>query len=133
MRQHHHHDVTDTFAHSAKSPAKHQTSGIKVSSRTKFKLKFTMTSMEVLFDNEKNFKPFKVVYQGVPGAYSEKALRELLGPHCIPIGKDSFEDTFKAVAGGQADYAVIPIENSLGGSIHANYDLLFRYDYTNCN
>lgn len=56
MRQHHHHDVTDTFAHSAKSPAKHQTSGIKVSSRTKFKLKFTMTSMEVLFDNEKNFK-----------------------------------------------------------------------------
>lgn len=55
MRQHHH-DVTDTFACSAKSPAKHQTSGIKVSSRTKSKLKFAMTLMEVLFDNEKNLK-----------------------------------------------------------------------------
>lgn len=41
---------------------------------------------------------------------------------------ESFELAFKAVANREVDYAVVPIENSLGGSIHSNYDLLLRYD-----
>lgn len=72
--------------------------------------------------------PIRVAFQGEPGAYSEKALRELLGPHVLATGKPSFEDTFKSVATREADYAVVPIENSLGGSIHANYDLLLRHE-----
>jgi prephenate dehydratase/prephenate dehydrogenase len=72
--------------------------------------------------------PMKVAFQGEPGAYSEKAARELLGPRIAPVGYESFEDAFKAVASRDVDYACVPIENSLGGSIHTNFDLLMRYD-----
>jgi prephenate dehydratase len=72
--------------------------------------------------------PMRVAYQGEPGAYSEKASRELLGPRILTIPCASFEAVFKAVASKEVDYAVVPIENSLGGSIHTNFDLLLRYD-----
>ncbi len=70
----------------------------------------------------------RVAYQGEPGAYSEKAARELLGNRITTVNCESFEATFKAVASKEVEYAVIPIENSLGGSIHMNYDLLLRYN-----
>jgi prephenate dehydratase len=44
----------------------------------------------------------------------------------VPINFQSFDDVFKAVASRDVEYAVVPIENSLGGSIHTNYDLLLR-------
>lgn len=72
--------------------------------------------------------PMKVAYQGEPGAYSEKAARELLGGRILTIPYPSFEEAFKAVASREVDYAVLPIENSLGGSIHNNFDLLLRYN-----
>lgn len=72
--------------------------------------------------------PLKVAYQGEPGAYSEKAARELLGPRILTVASKSFEDAFKAVARKEVDYACIPIENSLGGSIHQAFDLLLRYN-----
>ena len=75
-----------------------------------------------------NAAPIKVAFQGESGAYSEKATREMLGSRVTTVPCKSFEDTFKAVASREADYAVLPIENSLGGSIHINYDLLLRYD-----
>eukprot|EP00529_Nitzschia_sp_RCC80_P009659 CAMPEP_0113486400 /NCGR_PEP_ID=MMETSP0014_2-20120614/24976_1 /TAXON_ID=2857 /ORGANISM="Nitzschia sp." /LENGTH=767 /DNA_ID=CAMNT_0000380069 /DNA_START=113 /DNA_END=2419 /DNA_ORIENTATION=- /assembly_acc=CAM_ASM_000159 len=72
----------------------------------------------------------RVAYQGVPGAYSEKSTRELLGQSVTAIGKPDFEACFRAVANMEVDYACLPIENSLGGSIHENYDLMLRYDLT---
>lgn len=72
--------------------------------------------------------PLRIAYQGEPGAYSEKAARELLGPRILTVNYVSFEDTFKAVANRDCDYAVVPIENTLGGSIHTNFDLQLRYD-----
>ncbi|KAI9912404.1 hypothetical protein PsorP6_005475 [Peronosclerospora sorghi] len=71
----------------------------------------------------------KVAYQGVPGAYSEQATRQLLGSsaHVVAVGYSSFEETFVAVEQEDADFGMLPIENSLGGSIHANYDLLLKY------
>jgi len=74
--------------------------------------------------------PMRVAYQGEPGAYSEKSTRELLGDNVIAVGRPNFEACFRAVVGMECDYACLPVENSLGGSIHENYDLMLRYDLT---
>ncbi|MEW5299050.1 MAG: hypothetical protein WDW36_002100 [Sanguina aurantia] len=68
----------------------------------------------------------KVAYQGVPGAYSEVASRKAC-PEFDPLPCDQFEVAFQALSQWMSDRAVLPIENSLGGSIHAVYDLLLRY------
>ncbi|XP_042477733.1 arogenate dehydratase/prephenate dehydratase 1, chloroplastic-like [Macadamia integrifolia] len=65
----------------------------------------------------------RVAYQGVPGAYSQAAALKAY-PQCETVPCDQFEDAFKAVELWLVDKAVLPIENSLGGSIHRNYDLL---------
>lgn len=70
----------------------------------------------------------RVAYQGEPGAYSEKATRELLGSNVVAIGRQNFEDCYRAVVSREVDYCCLPIENTLGGSIHDNYDLMLRYD-----
>ena len=65
-------------------------------------------------------------YQGVPGAYSEQAsLTAYPDAELLPC--PDFEAAFTAVAEMAADHAVMPVENSLGGSIHDNYDLLMQY------
>ena len=69
-----------------------------------------------------------IAYQGVSGAYSEKATRVFFGSLIKTQGFSSFEKVFDAVLNGSCRYGVIPIENSLGGSIHTNYDLFLRYD-----
>lgn len=68
----------------------------------------------------------RVAYQGVPGAYSEAAAGKAY-PNCEAIPCDQFEIAFQAVELWIADRAVLPVENSLGGSIHRNYDLLLRH------
>ncbi|CAM8982815.1 unnamed protein product [Rhodiola kirilowii] len=68
----------------------------------------------------------RVAYQGVPGAYSEAAAGKAY-PSCEAIPCDQFEIAFQAVELWIADRAVLPVENSLGGSIHRNYDLLLRH------
>ncbi|KAJ0973460.1 hypothetical protein J5N97_021419 [Dioscorea zingiberensis] len=65
----------------------------------------------------------RVAYQGVPGAYSEVAPGKAY-PSCEAIPCDQFEVAFQAVELWIADRAVLLVENSLGGSIHRNYDLL---------
>ena len=67
----------------------------------------------------------RVAYQGVPGAYSESAARKAC-PEAEPLPCDQFEVAFQALAQWLADTAVLPIENSLGGSIHTVFDLLIR-------
>lgn len=69
----------------------------------------------------------KVSFQGEPGAYSEQAVFNYYGEvETVPC--ESFDAVFDSVALGESDFALVPIENSLAGSIHQNYDLLLRYD-----
>jgi prephenate dehydratase len=69
-----------------------------------------------------------IAFQGEPGAYSELAAIESFGEGVDTIPCHSFEDVFSSVASGESEHGVIPIENSLAGSIHRNYDLLLRSD-----
>ncbi|KAI3456465.1 hypothetical protein Pfo_013128 [Paulownia fortunei] len=68
----------------------------------------------------------RVAYRGVPGSYSEAAALKAY-PKCETVPCDQFEAVFKAVELWLVDKAVLPIENSVGGSIHRNYDLLLRH------
>ncbi|KAL6990766.1 ADP,ATP carrier protein [Sarracenia purpurea var. burkii] len=68
----------------------------------------------------------RVAYQGVPGAYSEAAALKAY-PNCETVPCDQFEAVFKAIELWLVDKAVLPIENSVGGSIHRNYDLLLGH------
>jgi prephenate dehydratase len=68
-----------------------------------------------------------VTFQGEIGAYSEEAaLAFVPGADLRPL--PSFEAVFEALVGATADLAVVPIENSLHGSVHTNYDLLREHD-----
>jgi prephenate dehydratase len=69
----------------------------------------------------------KIAYQGEPGAFSEAAARRVEpDAHLVPCR--SFDEVFATVDGGPATHGVLPIENSIGGSIHRNYDLLLSHE-----
>jgi len=65
-----------------------------------------------------------VAIQGERGAFSHEAALDLLGPQTEVLPRASFDALFDALKDGAADRALVPIENSLAGSIHENYDRL---------
>jgi prephenate dehydratase len=71
-------------------------------------------------------KSLRVAFQGERGAYSESAVVTFFGETVQPIPCKDFDTVFEMVSNGEADNGVLPVENSLGGSIHRNYDLLLR-------
>ena len=74
--------------------------------------------------NRKNLAAF----QGEPGAFSHAAARKLLGAHVDVLPCPLFTDVFRAVKEGRATHAIVPIENTLHGSVHENYDHLLSYE-----
>jgi prephenate dehydratase len=69
----------------------------------------------------------RVGFQGEPGAYSEAAVFEHFSDvDVLAVPCESFEQVFDTVKNGDCQYGVLPIENSLAGSIHQNYDLLLQ-------
>lgn len=70
----------------------------------------------------------KIAYQGERGAFSEEAARKLLPPDITLLPCARFEDVFRSVKQGRATGAVIPIENTLAGSVHENYDHLQSFE-----
>jgi len=71
----------------------------------------------------------RVGFQGELGAFSQSAIRQLLGAKAEPVPYQRFEEVFSALRAEKVDAAVLPIENTLHGSVHENYDLLLRYDF----
>jgi prephenate dehydratase len=70
----------------------------------------------------------RVATLGGPGTHSEAAAVAFFDNSFEPVPQRDFDDIFETVTNGQADRGIIPIENSLAGSIHRNYDLLLRHD-----
>lgn len=70
----------------------------------------------------------KVVYQGVEGAYSHQAMLQYFGKKIEAFHVPTWKDAMEEVTKGNADYAVVPIENSSAGSVSDIYDLLIEYD-----
>src|SRR5580700_7583043 len=73
--------------------------------------------------------PLRVAFQGELGAFSQQAIRQLLGPRAIPHPRQRFDEVFAALRAGEVDAAALPIENTLAGSVHENYDLLLKFDF----
>jgi len=62
-------------------------------------------------------------FQGELGAFSQEATHQLLGPKTKVVPYPTFESVFAALRAGKIDSAVIPMENTLAGSVHENYDI----------
>ena len=77
-----------------------------------------------------DYKNARIVFQGTEGAYSQLALKEYFGNHTDSWHVDTWRDAMEAIKNGEADYAVLPIENSSAGIVSENYDLMVEYD--NC-
>ena len=71
----------------------------------------------------------RIAFQGERGAFSEEAARKLLGPNVDVLPCPRFEDLFLCLKDGRAAGAVVPIENTLAGSVHENYDHLVTYEF----
>lgn len=69
-------------------------------------------------------QPLKVAYLGPAGTFSESASRKHFGsaPNFLPMG--AIDDVFRAVEAGNADYGVVPVENSTEGAVGGTLDLL---------
>jgi prephenate dehydratase len=67
-------------------------------------------------------------FQGELGAFSHAAARKLLGENTAVLPCPSFDEVFQALKSGKSTHAVLPIENTLHGSIHENYDHLLEYE-----
>jgi prephenate dehydratase len=74
-------------------------------------------------------KGIRVAFQGELGAFSQQAIRQLLGPGAEPVPHQRFDQAFAALRTGKVAAAAVPIENSLAGSVHENYDLLLKFDF----
>ncbi len=70
----------------------------------------------------------RVVYQGLEGAYAHQATLEYFGEDVNCYHVQRWRDAMEALKSGEADYAVLPLENSTAGIVGDNYDLLEEYD-----
>jgi prephenate dehydratase len=75
---------------------------------------------------ELNFRTMRVAFQGEPGAFSEAAAVRLLGEEIQTVPRGTFDATFRAIAERAADALLLPVENTLAGSVVRVYDLLLE-------
>jgi prephenate dehydratase len=75
-------------------------------------------------------KTMRVAFQGEPGAFSEAAAIQLLGERITTVPRATFDAAFRAIEEGAADALLVPVENSLAGSVVRVYDLLLESQLT---
>lgn len=78
----------------------------------------------------KNTEKSKVscAYSGKRGAYAEQAIERAFDGNAQAVALDSFRDIFQAVVDGKCDFGMVPIENTLAGSVFQNYDNLLDFE-----
>ena len=74
----------------------------------------------------------RIAFQGELGAYSEMAVYSFFGESVEVKLCKSFDEVFESVKTGTVDYGVVPIENSIEGSVNRTYDLFLEYDLKVC-
>ena len=79
-----------------------------------------------IIKSSKGIQGIEVAFQGETGAYSEEAAFQYFGHSIIPKPCDTFDTVFEVVENDEAPFGVVPIENSLEGSISRVYDLLLN-------
>ncbi|MEM3608778.1 MAG: prephenate dehydratase [Candidatus Bathyarchaeia archaeon] len=80
----------------------------------------------------KNSKQLKIAFQGEIGAYSELAVYKHFGSNVEVKPCKLFSDVFRSVDVGEVNYGVVPVENSIEGSVNQVYDLFMEYDLKVC-
>lgn len=83
-------------------------------------------SFQMIDEIEK--KDVRVVYQGMPGSYSQEATSTYFDDSTAISYVKTFRDVMEVITRGKADYGVLPIENSTAGIVHEVFDLLVDYD-----
>ena len=79
--------------------------------------------------NEKKFNGELVcAYSGKRGAFAEQAITRYFDGVAKPLALDSFREIFQMVQDGRVDFGMIPIENTLAGSVHENYDNFTQFE-----
>jgi prephenate dehydratase len=73
-------------------------------------------------------KPPTIAFQGEEGSYSHEAAQQSFDDGLVFLPQVSFSEVFTVVESGDADFGIVPIENSLVGSIHQIYELLLSSD-----
>ena len=71
----------------------------------------------------------RIAFQGELGAFSQQAIRQFGGAKAEPVPRPRFEEMFLALKTGDVDASAVPIENTLAGSVHENYDLLMKFPF----
>lgn len=69
-----------------------------------------------------------IAFQGARYAFSEIAAKQFFGENITCVPCKSFDNVFETVTKNQAEFGIVPVENSLTGSIHRNYDLLLEHE-----
>jgi prephenate dehydratase len=75
-------------------------------------------------------RKMRVAFQGEAGAFSEAAAVQLLGEEITTVPRPTFDAVFRAIAENVADALLVPVENSLAGSVVRVYDLLLESNLT---
>ena len=69
----------------------------------------------------------RIAFQGEFGAFSQAAILQMLGAQAVAVPFPTFEEAFRSLAAGRVTGAMIPLENTLHGSVHENYDHLMNF------